>query len=419
MNRPTLLPALAFLLLSSGSALLAQDLDARARADYGKVEMAQNAMNGEMEDDLRETLMAEYRTAVESFLAEWEPQADRLSEGLFDLGRAAIQAFAPERALTYFEKYLVEHREGPHGDEAQMFLGDAYRATGQNDRAVALYTAFLEARPESKHAPAAMLGLATARFLSLDFEAAVRGYRDLLKRFPESDLVADAQMQLLNALIYGDRPAEAREHLAKLIELEPGAPELQQRAEQLELIGKEAPALTGILDWSGVPGSALDRMRGRVVVLVFFRTKHIPCARSLQMLSAIEKEMRAEGVTVWGLSKAYKLGKNDWKLEDEMRWLARYRENPATVIQRELGYRPGNDDEETEVWKPLAEPITATLGLTADFANHKAYKVRRVPTIALVDKKGNLRLIEEGGQPEGGFQEKMLRSFIARLAGER
>ncbi len=416
--RPAPLP-IALLLFALAAPALAQDMDARIRADYASVEKAQNAMNGEMDDDLREKLMDEYRRAVESFLGEWEPRASDLDEGLFDLGRAAIQAFAPERAVGYLEKFLSRHRDSTNGAEAQMFLGDAYRATDQHDKAVALYAAFVAANPESRFAPHALLGLGTARFLSLDFEGAARAYRELITRFPDSNVVADAQLQLLNALVYGDQAAEARDHLAKLLELEPEAPELLQRGEQLELYGREAPALEGVLDWSGVPGSSFDRMRGRVVLLVFFRTKHIPCARSLQILSQLEKDMRAQGVTVWGLSRAYKLGKNDWTLDDEMRWLGRYRENPAAVIQREIGYTPGDDPEEAEVWKPLEEPISATLGLTRDFVNHKAFKVRRVPTIVLIDKKGRVRLIEEGGQAGGGFQEKMLRAFVARLAAER
>lgn len=409
----------AIILFGLGVRLGARIFDRRISADYAAIEKAQNAMNGEMEDSLREKLMEEYRRAVEDFLREWEPRADQLDEGLFDLGRAAIQAFAPERAAGYFETYLGRHRDSTHGPEAQMFLGNAYRATDRYDRAEALYAAFVAAYPDSKFTAPALLGLATSRFLALDFDGAARAYRELLKRFPEAEVTADAQLQLLNALVYGDHPTEARAHLASLLEVEPEAPELLQRAEQLELLGKEAPTLEGILDWSGVPGSSLVRMRGRVVVLVFFRTKHIPCARSLQMLSDLEKELRLEGVSVWGLSKAYKLGKNEWKLDDEMRWLARYRENPAAVIQREIGYQQGDDQEEGEVWEPLTKPITATLGLCSGFENHKAYKVRRVPTIVVIDKKGQVRLLEEGGQPEGGFQERMLRAVIKKLAAER
>ena len=62
--------------------------------------------------------------------------------------------------------------------------------------------------------------------------------------------------------------------------------------------------------------------------------------------------------------------------------------------------------------------IPVALTITENFANLRAYKVRRVPHVVLIDKEGRVRLVEEAGQPDGGFQSRLLEHLIRKLAVE-
>lgn len=378
-------------------------------------------MNGELSDEQRVAKMSAFQDSCRKFVEAYEGRAAQLSDGLFDLGRAAIQSFSPEKAITFLENFLASSKNATQERaEATMFLGDAYRSVNKTQKAITLYQGFIkaEANAKSELLPAANLGLATSHFLSLDFEAAVVQYRQILAKYPKHEVSGDAAFQLLNALVYSGKHDDAKAHLAKLIEEAPEAPELAQKAKQFEILGQAAPELTGVLSWQGTPGTSIARVRGRVLVLTFFMMKNIPCARTLQSLSKLENDLRVEGVTVWGLTRTYKAGKGDWTVETESRWMGRYRENPRFVLQKELRYTAKGDSEEEKVWKPLETPITVTLGLTKDTSNLLAYRVRRVPTIIVIGKAGRVQLIEEGGQATGGFQSQMLRRVIRRLAAK-
>ena len=418
-------PQIAFIFMVAmlcSVSLKAQDsrstLDAKARNDYKKIEAARDAMDGEQSDEERSKKMAAFQDTCRNFIATYESKASQLDIGLFDLGRAAIQSFSPEKAIGFFTAFLNKNKTAKERQEATMFLGDAYRAINKPTEAITLYRNFIKENPKSEFIPAGRLGLATSYFLALDFSGAIKQYREILAKYPKHEVRGDAAFQLLNALVYAGEFDAAREHLALLRKEAPEAPELAQKSTQFELLGRPAPELTGIVGWQGLPGSSVARMRGRVLVLCFFMMKNIPCARTLQSLSTLERDLRVEGVTVWGLTKAYKAGKGDWTFERESKWMGRYRENPRFVLQKELRYVPKGDANEEQVWAPLEKPISVALALTKDIASLKAYRIRRVPTIVVIDKEGKVRLFEEGGQPEGGFQSKMLRRLVRRIAVE-
>ncbi len=410
--------AVLFLAVSLEAQDTTSALDAKVRSEYKKIEAARAAMDGELSDDERSKKMAAFQKSCSTFVTTYEKQAEQLNLGLFDLGRAAIQSFSPEKAIRFLSSFLNKNNGAKEKAEAAMFLGDAYRAVNKSDDAVALYRKFIKENPKNDLLPAAHLGLATSYFLSLDFPAAIKQYRVILSQYPKHEVRGDAAYQLLNALVYAGQYDAARKHLALLQKEAPEAPELAQKAQQFELLGRPAPELTGVVSWEGLPGTSVARMRGRVLVLCFFMMKNIPCARTLQSLSALESDLRIEGVTVWGLSKTYKAGKGDWTVERESKWLARYRQNPRFVLQKELRYVPKGDANEERVWAPLEKPISVSLALTKDVSCLKAYRVRRVPTIIVIGKAGRVRLFEEGGQPEGGFQSKMIRRLVRRIAVE-
>ena len=222
----------------------------------------------------------------------------------------------------------------------------------------------------------------------------------------------------MDAYAFAGRYDDARALGDRIAVEVPDAPELEYRRAVLAKLGTPAIELEGVSAWSGVAGTSLDRMRGRVVALCFFMTKSIPCARTLEWLSRLESDMAGQGLTVWGLSKAYKSAKGAKTLDWETKYINRYRENPAAVIREELGLDESEvgDASDQQMWTELGRPIRSTIGLTQGFENHRAYLVRRVPCVVIIDKDGKIRLIIEAGQPEGGFQTRLIENMLRQLA---
>ncbi len=121
-------------------------------------------------------------------------------------------------------------------------------------------------------------------------------------------------------------------------------------------------------------------------------------------------------MSVWGVSRAYYTAKKHMSLDGEARMIDDYRKNPAEVISKLLGSKTSDLPDAANLAKPIAAPIALTI--TEDFKNLRTYKVRRVPHVVLIDKAGRVRLVEEAGQPDGGFQSRLLEHLIRKLAVE-
>lgn len=412
-------------ILAAALALLAplaaaqNDLDKEVRAAYTRVEQAREKMVSDAEKVDEAEMgkrMKAYGETVKAFIDRYAPQEGRLTIGRYDLGRAYIQIFDFESAYRQLKAFLEMFPR--HGERAQaaMYLGDACRATGRVDEAVQLYERTLAEGPPAELLPDVRLQLATSYTLALRFDDAIKAYDEVLAKHADTDQAADAAVQLVNVLFYAGEYERARKHIAEMLARSSDAPELEHLQTIAEFLGQEAPELAGIETWSGEPGSNVSRQRGRVLVLCFFTAKSVPCAHTLQTLSRIHADLRVEGVTVWGVSRAYYAAKGHMKMDGEKRMLDDYRKNPAEVIKKLL--RIGDDD------LPAAGDLTRTidiplaLTLTGDFDNLRAYHVRRVPHVVVIDKTGKVRLVEEAGQPDGGFQSRMLEKVIKTLAVE-
>ncbi|MEE9392079.1 MAG: tetratricopeptide repeat protein [Planctomycetota bacterium] len=393
-------------------------LDNEVRAAYAAVENARARMNGEMSDEQRRTRMDGYRQSALDFVKKFEGNRGRITIGHFDLGRAYIDLQDTQNAAKHFRLFLDRAPLHAEAESAELFLGDCYRSLSRLGEAAALYRKFLSKYPKSDRLPYARLGLATAFFLDLRFSEAVKAYDETLRAHPEHEVAADAALQVIDALTYLGDYKEARKRLAALRSEAEEAPELQRKAKVLELIGSQAPALVGMAQWIGSNGSSLARNRGRVVVMCFFMNNNIPSTLMLQNLSGMEQSLRGRPVTFWGLTKAYKAGQNKWTIAAEAKWLSQYRANPRRVLQKELRAKVVAGSEEEGLWKSLEKPIRIPIGLAKDFDNHKAYEVRGVPCVVVIDKTGKIRLIEQGGQPVGGFQSRLLSQQIRKFAAE-
>ncbi|MEZ6197919.1 MAG: tetratricopeptide repeat protein [Planctomycetota bacterium] len=418
MNKLCIL-ALA-VLAGAAPALLAQretPLDVEVRAAYGTVEKAREAMAGEVEDEERRGLMESYRRACLDFVGRYEGRADSLTVGRYDLARAYVDLQEPAKAAKHLEAFLSAAPTHAEADRARLFLGDCYRSMSRLEDARKLYADFAARSKNAELLPFAKLGLATSLYLDLRFDEAIAAYGAVMKEFPEHQVAGDAAFQLTDALVNGGKYEEARRHLATLLEEAKDAPELLERQKILALLGQPFRELEGVKRWIGAEDSSIERQGGRVVVLCFFMNNNIPSTQVLQFLSELDRSTTGQPVTFWGVTKAYKAGRHpDWSLDTEAKWLKRYRADPRFVLQRELRAAPKSEEE--EFWKDLEKPITIPIALAEGFENHRAYEVRGVPCVVVIDRAGKIRMIEQGGQPVGGFQTRLISQTVRRLAAE-
>lgn len=395
------------------------DLDKEVRAEYAKVEAARAKMVSESEKVDEAEMgrrMKAYGGTVQAFIDRYSPRAERLTTGHYDLGRAHIQLFDFESAHTHLKKFLEMFPRHSERTRATMYLGDACRATGRVDEAVALYERLLAEGADAELLPDIQLQLATSYTLALRFDDAVKAYDKVLKNHKDHELAADAAVQLVNVLFYAGQYDRARAHIDTMLAESSDAPELDHLKTVASFLGRPAPELEGVQAWVGEPGTTVAKQRGRVLVLCFFTAKSVPCAHTLQTLSRIKGDMRMEGITVWGVSRAYYAAKKHMSLDGEKRMMDDYRKSPVAVLKKLL--RIGDDElpKSGDLTKPITLPLALTL--TDGFKNLRAYHARRVPHVVVIDKQGKVRLVEEAGQPDGGFQSRVLENVIRRLAVE-
>lgn len=420
MSHSRTLALFVMIMLGLASKVPAQgNLDREVQAAYAGIESARQQMVAESEKIDEEEMgrrMKAYGETVKAFIDRYAPRASELKTARYELGRAYVQVFDFESAYTHLKTFVQTYPRHAEVQQATLYLGDACRATGRTDEAIRLYEALMQSGPDAKLLADVRLQLATSYTLALRFRDAIKAYDAVIKGHAGTEQAADAAVQLVNVLFYDGQFDRARKHIAAMQSESSDAPELTHLADIAGFLGTQAPDLESIKTWVGEPGTNVARQRGRVLVLCFFTPKSVPCAHMLQTLSRIKGELRLAGVTMWGVSRAYYTAKGHMPLEGEKRLMRDYRANPAQVLQKLLRLKPEDLPQVGDLKKSIDLPVALTL--TDGFKNLRAYKARRVPHVVVIDTKGRVRLIEEAGQPDGGFQSQMLEKLIRTLAVE-
>jgi peroxiredoxin len=144
---------------------------------------------------------------------------------------------------------------------------------------------------------------------------------------------------------------------------------------RMDHVGSPAPAWEGLEPTSGFPAS-LAGLRGRVVVVDFWATWCGPCRELAPVLSGWQAHYAAEGLSVVGITT------------DPV--------DAAATFKERLDLR----------YPMASDPHAATT---------QSYGVSALPTLFVVDKRGVVRDVAVGADPE---QEARMEALIRTLLAE-
>lgn len=149
---------------------------------------------------------------------------------------------------------------------------------------------------------------------------------------------------------------------------------------RLDKVGAQAPASwKGLSSVSGPLPSGLQELRGRVVIVDFWATWCMACRMATPKLTSWQSKFGAQGLSVIGIT--------DDPVEQ------------ATAGVQDFGMR------------------YATVASDESYATQRAFGVRALPTVFVIDKRGVIRDVSVGFDPRKEVQmEALLRRLLAEPA---
>ncbi len=224
------------------------------------------------------------------------------------------------------------------------------------------------------------------------------GARAMLK---EAIKAADGQPKVRTMLTYGDVLAVCGDTDAarKAYEEANGLADKTTRDNvtlRLELIGKPAPAIDSKV-WVGGDAKPLSAMKGKVVLVDFWATWCGPCRVVMPAINEMFKAHHARGLEVVGVTQFYKHGympKDESQMQTGGESVQGMTEE--TFVEHVTQFRTN-----TEIAYPF---------VVAQQSDFQGYKVRSIPTLAVIGRDGNVALITVGASSEA-----LLKVAVANL----
>ncbi|WP_227625077.1 TlpA family protein disulfide reductase [Fimbriimonas ginsengisoli] len=200
---------------------------------------------------------------------------------------------------------------------------------------------------------------------------------------------ASAKMELLRDAGQTDRALkELDASMLRVDEKSQSGSRIKTLRNQLTVVGAPAPVLNIERGYGDFPG--LDKMKGKVVVLDFFAHWCGPCKAAFPEMKTMYADLHAKGLEIVGLTTYY----GYYKAERGITKDAEYAKMADFVKEFDL-------------------PWAVQYGDRTNFVN---YGVTAIPHVAVIDKKGVVRNIKIGYEPE---KFPAFRSMIEKLLAEK
>ncbi len=185
-----------------------------------------------------------------------------------------------------------------------------------------------------------------------------------------------------------NEPAKARKMLKKGISTAEDRGmklSLEVELEQLQLIGKTAPTISAET-WINSFPLALERLKGKVVVIDFWATWCDPCRTVIPWLIEQYIKHKDKGLVIIGLTKLYGDFSDDTGDKGRVSKTTEIQLLRAFVQRHKIPY-------------PVA--------IAAEGINSEIYKVSAIPTMVFINRKGEVNHIKVGAGNENFIKDKI------------
>jgi thiol-disulfide isomerase/thioredoxin len=165
------------------------------------------------------------------------------------------------------------------------------------------------------------------------------------------------------------------------------------------LIGKPAPAIAST-EWIGAEKATLADKKGKIVLVDFWATWCGPCRAVMPSLNGMYQKHKDQGLEVLGVTRFYK---NGYMPADASQMLTGG-ESVQEIKEDAFVAHVTRFRQNTGITYPFVISDEATI--------RDAYKVKGIPTLAVIGKDGAVALLVVGSGP---LNEALLHTTVARL----